>query len=487
MSISLPGIVFGTTSSCCCSVRINILPVITNSCCRTRLSALYSDFAPLRTLNPDGYTANVLAWQQALAHSLIHVSSSTTPSLFSLTLNTSLLRDLNTDQWGMPLSLGTVTREALTRREWIEHAEFVNSREPVVGQSRWRIPGIVEVLGWGVKSLGGMVFGAGTESLGNGRRVIVVENLEIAAREVKSRIEDKTSRTDRIVTKKEFREQFQDCADSSKRLSEEDVDLLLKFLERDKGLLVTDGVTVKFKTPGEKDIAGVITTEDATIASLKSLIKDLTAQITLLETRVTECSLSAKESISKGHKTSALATLKSKKMTEATLAKRYATLNQLQDVFSSIEQASDQVELVKIMEDSGKVLAGLNKEVGGVDRVDDVVDALREQMSTVSEVGDIINEVGKESVDDMEVDEELEELERAENAKIEAEKRRQIEEREMSEAEETRRRLDELAELERKAKADAPKEAETEKVLEKSTEGLKRMSLEPNADGTVAQ
>ncbi|KAF4610415.1 hypothetical protein G7Y89_g15706 [Cudoniella acicularis] len=252
--------------------------------------------------------------------------------------------------------------------------------------------------------------------------------------------------------------------------------ILLTYLAREKGVLAFDSQTVKLKAPGEKK-APPITNEDTTIASLKILIQDLETQTTLLAKRVDSLGEIAKEAVTRKNRVSALAALRSKKMAETTLEKRHATLAQLEEVFAKIEQAADQVELVRVMKASTRVLSGLNEEVGGVERVDEVVEKLREQMGSVDEVGDVIAEVGREAgnVDEMEVDDELEAMER--------------EEREKKEAEETRKRLDALEEVEReaaakKAKEAARKQAEsdaaTEHQLDDSTEILKRMSLDPS-------
>lgn len=77
-----------------------------------------------------------------------------------------------------------------------------------------------------------------------------------------------------------------------------------------------------------------------------------------------------------------------------------------------IEQAADNVELVRTLEDSSKVLAELNTRVGGVEGVDKVVDGLREQMDETGEVTRILSEeIGAAAqVDDGELEEEFEAL-----------------------------------------------------------------------------
>lgn len=132
-----------------------------------------------------------------------------------------------------------------------------------------------------------------------------------------------------------------------------------------------------------------------------------------------------------------------------------ATLAQLEDVFTQIETAADQVSVVRVLEGSSAVLASLHEEVGGVEGVEGVVERLREEMDKVDEVGVAINEGVASNVDEGAVDEELEELERVERKKSE-----------VKEAEKTRVRLEELERLEKEAAAVGKGAVEQQSVIE---------------------
>ncbi len=135
------------------------------------------------------------------------------------------------------------------------------------------------------------------------------------------------------------------------------------------------------------------------------------------------------------------------------------------------------------MQASTGVLRVLNREVGGVERVEDVVEGLRVEMGRVKEVGNVIGEgvSGELGVDDAEVEDELVALENEER-----------ERREKVEAEEVRRRFEavEKAEEERKKTQELQHEREgmqvqerardksPEKEIEESIQGLDRMSLD---------
>lgn len=68
---------------------------------------MYSDFRLQKTINPDGYTANITAWRTALEDATQH---GLLPGNHLLVLQSGeeLLRQLETRQWSRPLALGVV-------------------------------------------------------------------------------------------------------------------------------------------------------------------------------------------------------------------------------------------------------------------------------------------------------------------------------------------------------------------------------------------
>lgn len=268
---------------------------------------------------------------------------------------------------------------------------------------------------------------------------MVVANLEKAAKGLVKSMEGRTSIFDRVFTKTQFHSTFAAELLPGQQLSGEDLDILLQFLSRDKRMIEYDGQTIRVKGSGENR---KITEQDTTIASIKELSANLSRQIHLLETKIEELSLSAKSAISRKNRISALACLKSKKLAEASLSSRYATLTQLDQISSKIEQAADQVALVEVMESSSGVLEGLNRATGGVERVDNVMDKLQEQMGETDEVAAILAEGA--SVDEGEIDEELEAMMEQERKKEEAVKRAVEQAKRDAEEEEARRLLERL-------------------------------------------
>ena len=78
---------------------------------RARIPSLYSDLSLQRANNPDGFSANISAWENALRRAakagLIPAPGNSRDTL-SLRTGEELLQALTTKEWGRPLSLGTV-------------------------------------------------------------------------------------------------------------------------------------------------------------------------------------------------------------------------------------------------------------------------------------------------------------------------------------------------------------------------------------------
>lgn len=457
---------------------------------KTRLPALYSDFRSLRTLNPDGYTANIATWRRGLAsvaRSGLAPSRDSSPSLLILTTDESLLRALGSKQYGMPLALGAVVRESIHERDLIPLEQFLKAKDSVYYKSWSSLPWTA--MSWGLRQFG-VASGSSDEKLPGGR-FVVIANVEAATKAFTDKTQDIDSRSlsETIWTTKHFKQTFAGLLFPKQRLSDTDLDVLLKYMSRDKNIILCDGKTVKLKSPGDDN--ATITSEDEAVSQLKELTDYLNHQINILTQRIDELTAAAKDAVLRKNRVAALAALRSKKTVETSLATRFATLAQLEAVATKIEQAADQVDVVSAMAAGADALSSLNARIGGTERVESVVDRLREQMDAVDEVSSIIAEAGGTAVvvDEAEIDDELAELESEERARDDAARRKvaqqdqtQREEALQKEAEATKRRLAEIgglnpdaAEVGKVANADRTREA----LLEgEAVEGLQKLSLE---------
>lgn len=179
-------------------------------------------------------------------------------------------------------------------------------------------------------------------------------------------------------------------------------------------------------------------------------------------------------------RSSALAALRSKKLVTETLDKRRSNVLQLEEILAEIDRAHDNLAMVRVMEASASVLRNLNREIGGVQRVERITEGLRKEMDKVEDVNAVIGEVGGVVIDEEEVDDELEELERVEKEK---EMKEEAEDkRKKAEAMEDHRRALEtkkrFAELEYLEKEIGLKKSSEDQEVEESTEMMRRMGLE---------
>lgn len=395
--------------------------------------------------------------------------------------------------------------DAVSKKEMIPLKDFRVAQTSIYARS-WSISPL-SILSWGLQQLGVIGGTTSQDKLAAGEFVIMA-NLEVflpassppplkdlpphsplaqaASNAIIAQASNHKSVVDRIYSLDSFHSTFEHALSTSQTLTPTDLSLALTHLSRDKSALSYDpsSQTIKFAPP-HATRAGPITQQDITIAHLRSLIASLNEQLPILSARVASCDAAARTAVAhKSSRATALAALRSKKLAEQGLQRRAGTLAQLETVYAKIEEAADNVEVVRAMEASAGVLKGLHAQVGGAEGVEEVVEALREEMGKADEVNEVINEVGREgaAVDEDEVDEEFAALERAERDKEEREEAERTAEmlREVEKLEEDRKRVEKAREAEKVREAErkgATKGDEEAQVLETSQE-LGRMSLD---------
>jgi charged multivesicular body protein 7 len=153
-------------------------------------------------------------------------------------------------------------------------------------------------------------------------------------------------------------------------------------------------------------------------------MSSLEASIETLNIRIDAASEKARSLVEKKNRTAALAALRSKKASEAALNQRMERFASLEEIYDKLQQAEDNVAMVKVMESSTSLLKHLHSQIGGAERVEDVVESLREEMANVDEIGTILESTGSGTfVDEQAIDDELIALEgQAKKAKAEESK-----------------------------------------------------------------
>lgn len=200
------------------------------------------------------------------------------------------------------------------------------------------------------------------------------------------------------------------------------------------------------------------------------MIANLSQQIDRLELKIAELTISAKSALANQQRVSALSALRSRKMAENAMKQRSDTRTQLEDAYGKIEQAANQVEVVHVLEASTGILRGLNAKVGGLKQVGDVMEELRSEMDKTDEASTLIGS----TINEIEVDEELEVLLKQELQELQT--------KEDKESEAIRQKLAELDRFEQTAKSAAQEvssaNSETETALSENISKISRISLE---------
>lgn len=384
-----------------------------------------------------------------------------------------LLNALQSPRYGRPTGLGSVLDTAVRNGKMMDLKAFA-SADTSIYQKSW-IPSLGMILKWTLHQAG---LGNETSYDSSGRlkqgELILVEGLEQIAKQLLiQQAAQGGAVTDRVMSRAAFSQLLSNTETGA--LSVRETEYLLRYLSRDKQLLTYDSSTVKFKAPST-DKPEPISSEDATIASLKGLIAVLESRVSSLSLRVTTLQKTAQSAVQSKNKNAALAALRSKKLAERNLQQSTDMLNQLEEVYAKIEQAVDQVQVLQVMQSSAQTLKSLNQRVGDVEKVDAIMDDLREQMDQTNEVGQILQEPlsATAALDETEIDDEFEALEKEEQAS-----------KEQLHEQSTRARLAELEGVQRAAQEKAVAEVDKDSThaaldseLENSSQKLERMHLD---------
>ncbi|KAJ4318142.1 hypothetical protein N0V94_004578 [Neodidymelliopsis sp. IMI 364377] len=439
-----------------------------------RLASLYADFRQQLEINPDGYHANIAAWTKALtdaARAGVIPTQGTTHDLLNIRTADELARALQHPQYGKPTCLPAVFHEAVQKKEMVMLKDFLGSKTSIYKTS-W-IPTPWSALQWSLRQVGVLGQSAPPDKLAV-KNYVVLKNVEVAGDEILKKMKEHTSTADRVLSRRDFLERFSHTLNPAAPLTNNDLNIILVFLARDKQAISYDAQTIKFKPEHEAQPLP-ITEEDAAIANLRDTLANINAQLPPLMEKIASANAAAREAVAAKQIVRAKAALRSKKLAETALAQRSDVALQLEGVYTQLQQAADQVEIVEAMRAGAAALKGLNEKVGGAEGVQGVVDAVNEQMATTEEITNIINETDQ-TVDEVDIDDEFEALERADREK-----------REQEEAAKTAARLAELDEAERKQKQqekekeDSLEQSEDDKVeekIEQASQGVANMSFQ---------
>jgi charged multivesicular body protein 7 len=356
--------------------------------------------------------------------------------------------------------------------------DFLASKESIYKTS-W-IPSPWKVLQWGLRQVGVIGQPQSPDKLSTGN-FVVLKNVEVASDEIWKKMKEATSTADRVLSKSDFLKRFSNTLNPNAPLTKSDMDVLLVHLVRDKQVISYNAQTIKFK-PEHEATPEPVTQEDEAIANLRDTLANINAQIPPLMEKITLADAAAREAVAAKQMVRAKAALRSKKLAETALAQRSDIALQLESVYHQLQSAADQVGIVEAMRAGADALKSLNEKVGGAEGVQGVVDAVNEQMATTEEITNIINETDQ-PLDDAEIDDEFEALERAEKEKLEQEEAAKTAARlAVLEEADKKRRAKEREEKAKRLQEEAKKTVAAEEQVDEASRGLANMSFQQPDD-----
>ncbi|KAF8969851.1 hypothetical protein BDZ97DRAFT_1792981 [Flammula alnicola] len=244
--------------------------------------------------------------------------------------------------------------ELRSTRTAIPLPEFISSKSSIYdpGWLPARIAAYVvgKPLWWALEQMG-IVGEEGLLSSGSGRghhhkdtgwwgEYVLVPLVERAADQVVERQDEKmASAGDALYT-------MDSAGGSEEPLRETDAKVLVKYLERDRGVLVVDKEIIKFVDKNAPAEERMITAVDRGILELKNAIWNLRVQVESLQSKMDDYTRKASAALQQKRKPAALSYLRSRKQLEDLLNKRLGSLTTLESTFITVEAAAGDVEEV---------------------------------------------------------------------------------------------------------------------------------------------
>lgn len=148
------------------------------------------------------------------------------------------------------------------------------------------------------------------------------------------------------------------------------------------------------------------------IVELREQINLLTKKQSHLQTQILKQENDARAFLAKNNKNLAKNSLKKKKIYEGQLSKLEGQMDTLEQQLFSIESANLNLETMRAMKQGAKAMKSMHNGLD-IDKVDETMDEIREQVELGEEISDAISRpmyTGANEVDEDELDEELDML-----------------------------------------------------------------------------
>ncbi|KAK6459320.1 Snf7-domain-containing protein [Scheffersomyces xylosifermentans] len=382
----------------------------------SRLRSLYSDFAKLKDLNPDGYQANIHAWT-SLIEDLIKNNASYS-KVFVSAFHPSLAHELSIPPHGKPKSLGLVFEELVNENILIPYSRYkseTRSFHDLINPTS-SIGQLISPSYWVSKGLSSIGFSTTSFRASDSKGELVDEKYisweqltkyaGIYFDYIEKEIEDSGNPSSALYNSHTL---YSFLHSKDITLTEKDVELFVTYWSRDikKCAVRTDSEGYTYIKFGSTEISD----QDIGVIQLKASINNLNRRNIELEAKILEVENNMKGVLSlkrKDEQKSRLGhLLRIKRVLSKSLDGSLSSYSELSSILLKIEDSKFNKDVYTQLVSSSAILKDLNSKIN-LDDIADIKSEIEEEMEKADEISSAL-EIGN-SVDESELDEELEKL-----------------------------------------------------------------------------
>jgi hypothetical protein len=216
-------------------------------------------------------------------------------------------------------------------------------------------------------------------------------------------------------------------------ISDNDIELLIKYLEANQKVLILENAIenkklIKFTNNANQNVEK-LTEIELSYLKLKETESKLERDYESAHKQIDELNGSIKALLKQNNKAAAMKSLKKRKQLEKSLEQKEGAISNIQAMIMNIQQADTNKLTYDVYSHGNQALKEANKGMS-VDKIDDTIDELHDMMSTNAEIEDALNRspaASKYVYDEDELNTELNELISNDNNKYSNEKQREAE------------------------------------------------------------
>ncbi|ORY00432.1 hypothetical protein K493DRAFT_405919 [Basidiobolus meristosporus CBS 931.73] len=363
----------------------------------SRISSLFSDFSMSKELNRVGYEANVNFWKKVLVESSkrgLLPSRDRNTGYDVLCLNVDGLEEVFKKNGDTPMGLEEVVAEMNDSGELTPITVFTGGQD---GWGSWLVDTLLtSPLLWGLQKLS---LSDNSKSKGSKTKYVLMHLLKEAGDKA-SRLQAESSTfgvTDCLMSFQEFQDKFEGNIFEGVQLSEDDIHVLIRYLEKNRKAVAIRYKTTENSPPQLHDMVikfvhsnsqkVQITESDLGIVQIKETRTAIEKQISDIQSRILQLTEKAKEYLSREQKTSALSCLRQRKQLNQVLEKRSASFETMDSILLKIQTAESDAEIYKAYDVGANTLKSVMASTGlTVESIDETIDKLQDVMADQEEI-----------------------------------------------------------------------------------------------------